>query len=71
MKNYFLIKIIWKTFSRIFQNYSKNISQKAIIKVVKKQVGVAHVIMFTPKYIWSFSIFYNLKYTKWKSGYGY
>jgi hypothetical protein len=37
-------KIFLKTFSKIFQEYSKNISPKAI----KKQVGVAHVISFAP-----------------------
>jgi hypothetical protein len=38
------LKILSKTFSRIFQEYFKNISHKAI----KKQVSVAHVIMFAP-----------------------
>jgi hypothetical protein len=35
-------------FQRFFQKYSKNISQKPIRKVVKEQVGVAHVITFAP-----------------------
>jgi hypothetical protein len=38
-----------KIFSKIFQKYSKNISPKVVTKVVKKQIGVAHVILFTSK----------------------
>jgi hypothetical protein len=34
-------------FSRIFQEYFRNIFQKAITNVVKKQVGVVLVILFT------------------------
>ncbi len=45
-------KIVWKIInffkksknsSKIFQEYSKNVSHKAVRKVVQKQVGVGHV----------------------------
>jgi len=39
-----------KTFSKIFQEYSKNISPKAITKAVKKQMDVTRVIPFAPKH---------------------
>jgi hypothetical protein len=35
-------------FSRIFQEYSKNIFPKAVTKVIKKKVGVVCVILFAP-----------------------
>jgi hypothetical protein len=37
-----------KIFSKIFQEYFKNISQKSITKVVKKQMNMAHIISFAP-----------------------
>jgi hypothetical protein len=30
------LEIFWKTFSKIFKKYFKNISPKAIIKTIKK-----------------------------------
>jgi hypothetical protein len=42
------LKIHSKTFSKIFQEYSRNISPKVITKVVKEQASVVHVISFAP-----------------------
>jgi len=39
----------FKIFSKIFQEYSKNISQKTITKIIIKQIGVAHVSLFAPR----------------------
>jgi len=44
-----LNKIIWRFFLN-FQEYSRNISPKAITNVVKTQAGVAHAILFAPNY---------------------
>jgi hypothetical protein len=38
----------FEDFLEIFHEYSKNISHKAITKIVKKHAGVAHVIPFPP-----------------------
>jgi hypothetical protein len=35
-------------FWRPFQEYSNNIPPKVITEAIKKQVGVVHVISFTP-----------------------
>jgi hypothetical protein len=43
---FFNLKICLKTFSRIFQEYSRTISQKVVTKVVKNKENVAHVISF-------------------------
>jgi hypothetical protein len=49
------LKIFW----RIFQKYLKNIAPKEITKVVKKQAGVVHVILFTTIFCYDFiSIFF-------------
>jgi hypothetical protein len=48
-----LNKIVWKkiknlkdSFKDFFKEYFKNISLKGITKIVKKQGGVAHAILF-------------------------
>jgi len=41
-----LNKIVWRNFLK-FLEYSKKISKKTVIKVVKKQMGVVRVIPFT------------------------
>jgi len=46
MENF--IKFFFEESSIIFQEYFRSISPKAITKVVKKQMGVVHVISFTP-----------------------
>jgi hypothetical protein len=45
------IKLSWflKIFRKKIQEYPRNISPKAITKVIKKQMGVAHIISFAPK----------------------
>jgi hypothetical protein len=51
-----LNKMIWRIFlkdfkenQKTFQEYSKNISPKAVTKLVSKLVGVVHVIPFAPR----------------------
>jgi hypothetical protein len=44
-----ILKDFLKIFSRIFEKYSRDISPKTIIEVVKKQAGVAHIIAFAPR----------------------
>lgn len=39
-----------KFFSRIFQEYCKNIFSKVVTKIVKKYMSVTHVIWFAPNY---------------------
>ncbi len=43
---YFLkkLKTFLKMFPRIFQEYSRNLSQKVVTKVIKKKANVSHVI---------------------------
>ncbi len=45
-----IFKKKFENFFKMFQEYSKNISQKVITKAVKKWVGVVHVIPFAPYY---------------------
>jgi len=51
MKKNFKFQICSFKNSRIFQEYSRNISQKTVTKVIKKQTSAAHAIMFAPRYI--------------------
>jgi hypothetical protein len=45
---FFLIFKNSKIVSKIFLKYFKNISLKVVIKVIKKQVNVAHVMPIAP-----------------------
>jgi hypothetical protein len=49
-----------KNFSRIFQKYFWNIFPKDVAKTIKKQMGVARVIPFTPMYIINNDVNYKM-----------
>jgi hypothetical protein len=47
-----ILKYFFKKILKIFQEFCKSISLKAITKAVKKQACVAHVISFAPFHYW-------------------